>query len=528
MRRAILLLLALALLLSGCVRKQAQPSLQELLKLDELSSLAAPPAEEPQGPQTAGDPLPSTGVWVDESVYTPRAQAAAKYTRPEGDLCRYMPGQGTVYPYCAGENQYGFCTADGTLVTDPIFSEMTCVGDNDSNVPILSARAHIEMQDKASCCAIAMDGSFMTDSCYTGFSCHNGQLRCTRSDMYMEYDLLDLQGNLLISKQGEDVTIAPGAIDDLLPVSYLREDSGDLYIEYVYYNPDGERVLGPYRMAGPFSDGLACVSEDNLRYGYIDRTGSWVLEPIYTRWCDFQDGRATPELNDSCVLIDTEGNILLETSRDSYLNRWGDFYTAETDSYLYLYDRDGSELYYFDGNWGFLTQDVLCASYDGGYALRSLDDPDRVVQLSKGEMSTYPTEGAIYVDGRFLKGYVTDDHEHRVRYWVSEDLQHTGYAPLPDYVGNYWWEGSASVFCRPYAEGTLTDLMTGETYYPVFEQSRVLIFTGDGELVWTCSPNVHLAIIGGRLGVVTDRDCTYYEQDGSVSFRFPFFVLPDD
>ena len=134
--------------------------------------------------------------------------------------------------------------------------------------------------------------------------------------------------------------------------------------------------------------------------------------------------------------------------------------------------------------------------------------------------------GAIYTDGRFRKGYVMDDHENAIRYFVSEDLLYTDQVPLPEQERSY--ELRDGLFCLPEAGGVLDDLWTGETYYHVYEAHRLLIFREDGTLLWSVSPNAGVAVFGGRLGVVTDRDCAYYEQDGALSFRFPFFVLPDD
>ena len=34
----------------------------------------------------------------------------------------------------------------------------------------------------------------------------------------------------------------------------------------------------------PFSEGLAAVSLDGEKYGYIDKTGEFVIPPIYDRW----------------------------------------------------------------------------------------------------------------------------------------------------------------------------------------------------------------------------------------------------
>ena len=324
MRRAILLLLALALLLSGCVRKQAQPPLQELLKLDELFSLAAPPeeppaptVEEPLAPQTAGDPLPSTGVWVDESVYTPRAQAEAKYTRPAGDLSRYVPGQGPVYPYCAGENQYGFCTAEGVLVTDPIYEEIGVLNVYDSLGFSLLYRVIPHPSgpdDRPQYGVVAADGSFAIDCTYDSVFFDEENIKCTRGEMTEEYDLYDRQGRLLLSARGLDYTFSAEFPEERRGEWFLVYSYTDSPLENYYVSADSRR-LGPYFYTYPFSEGLACVSEDGSTFGYIDETGAWAITPRYnmsfTHDPQFRNGRAIQNTDDGDVLIDRAGNILI-------------------------------------------------------------------------------------------------------------------------------------------------------------------------------------------------------------------------
>ena len=531
MRRAILLLLALALLLSGCVRKQEQPSLRELLKLDELSSLAAPPAEEPLPPQTAGDPLPSTGVWVDESVYTPRERVEAIFTRPEGDLSRYVPGQGTVYPYCAGENQYGFCSADGTLVTDPIYEQMGVLYDYDSrsDSPFYTVMPHPSGPDDwPKRGAVAADGSFVIDCAYDSVYLDEGDIKCTRGEMAEDYDLYDRQGHLLLSAKGLDYTFSADFPEERRGDWFLVYSYTDSSPENYYVNADSRR-LGPYFYTYPFSEGLACVSEDGHTFGYIDETGAWAITPRYnmsfTHDPQFRNGRAIQNTDDGDVLIDKAGNILI-ACHSNCLHPTADGYYVQRDDVTENYDRDGSLLSTEDVHGYYLDDDVLCVWDESGYTLRSISHPDRQAHLPAKDMS--PMRGAIYTGGRFRKGYVMDDRENAIRYFVSEDLLYTDQVPLEELERDYEQRYRYGLFHMPEAGGVLNDLWTGELYYTVYASRRVLIFSEDGALLWSGSPNAGVAIFGGRLGVVTDRDCAYYEQDGSVSFRFPFFVLPDD
>jgi hypothetical protein len=52
-------------------------------------------------------------------------------------------------------------------------------------------------------------------------------------------------------------------------------------------NRRGDIVIEPtFADAGDFFDGLAVVSvekDGNTRSGYIDKSGQWVIQPVYTR-----------------------------------------------------------------------------------------------------------------------------------------------------------------------------------------------------------------------------------------------------
>ena len=527
MRRVVSLLLLLAVLLCGCGRAPEQSvPLEELLKPDHLPE---PPAPEPPAPQTADDPLPSSGVWTDESDYTPRETPKAKYSRPEGDLSRYVPGQGPLYPYYAGECQFGFCTADGALLTDPIYEQIGVRNGPDSDKPFWVVIPHPESpEDLPLCGAVSADGSVVIDCSYDSISGTGEYLKCARDEFYTDFDLYDREGRLLLKANGLDYAFSGEVPEERRGELFRIYELGPERPENYLVSPDGSR-LGPFRSVSDFSEGLACATEDYEHWGYIDETGDWVITPRYNfpfgNETNFRDGRAIQNTDDGDILIDRAGNILL-ACHSNCMYRQGENFGVRWEEFTAIHDRDGNELYRIEGDWYFLDNDVLCDWEEGsGYTLRSLTDPERQAQFPAACES--PSHGVIYAGGKLLKGFVADDSEQRIRYWVSEDLEHMGYAPQPPVNWDSDYNNRYGLFRQPSGGRDISDLWTGERYYTIYEKSVVLIFSEDGELRWTCPLNSRIAIIGGRLGVVTDRDCAYYEPDGSVSFRFPFFVEQD-
>ncbi len=55
----------------------------------------------------------------------------------------------------------------------------------------------------------------------------------------------------------------------------------------------GKWVISPvYRQVGNFSEGLASVEEEGGKAGFIDRKGKFVIEPVFDKALEFRDGKA--------------------------------------------------------------------------------------------------------------------------------------------------------------------------------------------------------------------------------------------
>lgn len=94
--------------------------------------------------------------------------------------------------------------------------------------------------------------------------------------------------------------------------------------EHILIRPDGSEYELPagYQLEG-YSDGMILLSKDG-RYGFIDYTGEWIAQPIYTAATPFVCGLATLKTEDGRVgMIDTEGNIVLQFTYD-YISQVSD------------------------------------------------------------------------------------------------------------------------------------------------------------------------------------------------------------
>jgi hypothetical protein len=120
-----------------------------------------------------------------------------------------------------------------------------------------------------------------------------------------EYGIINRRGEFVVSPQYQDIeplsdglfaaqtTKGYGFIDEagsiVVPFSYqdatsfseglaaVKKDSAWIFIDKSSHQPFQQT----FKNVSPFSSGLAAVSANDSTYGYIDKTGNWVIEPIY-------------------------------------------------------------------------------------------------------------------------------------------------------------------------------------------------------------------------------------------------------
>ena len=99
-------------------------------------------------------------------------------------------------------------------------------------------------------------------------------------------------------------------------IEYSNGISGDVIWKrphkWGYIDKSGKWVIEPkYKEAYPFSDGLAKVRSNGL-YGFIDRSGAWVIEPKYVDAESFSEGLAKVKVDDKYGYIDKNGTMVIE------------------------------------------------------------------------------------------------------------------------------------------------------------------------------------------------------------------------
>ncbi len=90
--------------------------------------------------------------------------------------------------------------------------------------------------------------------------------------------------------------------------------------EYSYYiDIDGNPVLdSKFFYTGPFSEGLAAVAGKDRKYGYINKSGEFVIPPAYSEAEPFSEGLAA-------VTVITETKYMESDRKIGYINKKGEY-----------------------------------------------------------------------------------------------------------------------------------------------------------------------------------------------------------
>lgn len=565
-RRIPAILCVLALLITGCSTKggtSAPPSAPEqskpaapdtTLQGTDPETTATPDTGTQAGTQTQSVTPGGFRVYTDSSRYTPYQAPQALYTRPKNvDLSDFHPenAHGAVYPYTASllyssspegysyesGGNYGFVDSTGTIVTDGTYRSIVPLREYDfmynalayqlplwvvkriKNAKVAGEEDGYEhIEGDMYCGVVAMDGSFSIPCEYRSIQALEDRFVCSRDWESKEFSVFDLTGKLLLSSS----QLNDGSRFDSYEIHY----SEGLYLvgycsysegtesRYYYLNEAGERVLGPYSDARPFSEGLAAVSTDGGNtYGYIDKSGSWVIGANYIYAGSFDDGRTDATLPDgTVVLLDRSGSWLFSSpvgwinrAPCGYVHRYLDGAgTTHND----FYDRDGKLLRAFSDDWECLSENVVYLSKVDSVEFSALDGsvPDLTVP-SVGWVNC----GAAVVEGQFMKGFLGYDYEASRMILVSEDLSAVYDIP------------KESTPAMPDLNGIIAtyDEVTGERWYLVRDGGKLLVYGEDGTLACAVEGN-NARIINRTVYRDTALACTYRSFDGELLFSYPF------
>lgn len=570
-KRIAVILCVLALLLAGCSKpgeaipetsdQSCVPSGPEPAQnteihrpTDEAAETGAPTEPDPTAlvPEESVAQSVTRGgykVHIDTSHYTPYQPPESKFIRPEGvDLSEFNPenANGPVYPYAtdvlysnneggygsASGYHFGFFDATGTLVTDGIYTNCAPFESWDyetevrTTLPLwLVSRAgeirlfHYEDENYSYDIPegtilqgiVAMDGSFCIPCEYLDVVAEEDRLICVRDYETKDYVVYDLNGNLLLTTDGLFDPSSEWKNFHYGEGLYVISNGYSLKKPEAYYvTESGQRVLGPYQSAKPFRDGIACVSVDGEKYGFIDKTGAWVIPPIYDSIDNFVAGTTIAREESRSLVIDREGNVLLEKTAGTmgYFSRSKYGFTYSEGEYSEIYDSDCNLLMSGYGDWFWLDETVFYRNQGNGSVLHSLDEaiPDLFVPNAR-----YLNKGHVYFEGSLHEGYVYEDSSEQVVMYVPLDL--SGWQQI-EKDRDDWYFGYINMY-------DTRDQITGEDFCFAREDGKWLIFNSSLEQVCTSDagfPNV----IDGMIRNLDGLSCTYMTMDGQLLFSFPY------
>lgn len=374
------------------------------------------------------------GVDTDYSGLTPyNADWEVKSYYFDEPLSELIPddGYGTVLPYVGDvlydadgevmQNRYGLCTAEGEIITKPVYSEVNELiyypDDYDYTNYVSSGMILISKYfegGNSKYAVAAADGSWITDYIYN-------YVYCMDSFAVAYYTEGDTDCYVTIDSNGKEVyPVAGGDLIADISEGFARVQRGEDQ-QYYFINISGDRVLGPYEDAMNFSEGVASV-KDESGWHYIDDSGNIVLDisSKYSYCWPFTNGYASLIVEEGGgVIIDKGGNVLVDKGLNYVGNGiWGDYTTYPT--------------CYYDSN-----ADFTLITYKGSEEIRYTGLDRYFYKQEDGGVTLFIAGGD---DGVFIEieGEVSIDN------WLNEDVLNissytsdTGYYGFIDLKGNF-------------------------------------------------------------------------------------------
>lgn len=535
------------------------------------------------GTETVSD-AGGTAIVVDFGSYSPRTPAPeAQYTRlREGPISDIEPGNyGLILPFAAdalySENELGysyqngrhcgFVTASGMIVCDPTYLGVTPVRVYDYStgtskaLPLWQFNRTVDVEvehvdeeygytwfnGRSVYGVVAMDGSFVLPCQFASIEgCENSFIGYVSWETN-EFEVYDLHGNRLFGSQElksryslDGYFYIRGSTANGESIYELSTEDGAFVLDSSGNVLPGFEALQEHGYIYEFSDGLASASPDSSRYGLIDYSGRWVIQPEYESvW--FAGGEwVIAKKNGWNTVMDRAGTVLF-TTEVGYLNYAGDGYFSFEPEYYSHTDSDKGKSCFFDssGNrilihprdeyWSYLGNDLFCRSYSEQYPGVLIRDVRTGKELQIDEASSVWNSRDYY-------GYSGYSGSDSYRYKGQPCLMAWGYI----YTNEETYEGYSrgwiiSLDLEILAEennlsiGQVQDVLTGEGYSYVQHDSGVMqYYRPDGSELGSFGREDSVRIANGYVQVSDERSARLYDPDGSLVFCYPLLNYMDD
>ncbi len=512
--------------------------------------------EQPETTAPTEDYRPQGNVTVDFSVYEKgeSTYVTSLYTLPEDEIGELLPlsSPKTLYPYAGDitrnyygyveEYLYGLADSSGTLITKPIYNNISLLKDYDTGetlpywvLSIASKERYSEGDDdyeyfyaRIKYGLVSMDGTFYLDCIYDTIRLDDGRILCGQdgepagTPPLME--AYDSHGTLCFSTARYDFGVplanCYGNYGEGLYVLYLKssDPNAEAYDSSCYFVTEkGEIVFGPFDSAYAFSDGMAVVDIGGYQYKYLRLDGT-MLPETYRYAGEFKNGIAEVNMNfsDDSAIIDKNGTRILSFSGYSSITADGYIiihsYNNATSEFTRCYDKSGRFL------WEINVPDPNVISEDLYYY--EANDRINLCSVSTGRTVSFP----LYYYPEYYD-HPTDPYIVVYAYNLDEDGYYTQHILTPD-LETFTEIRSLSVNFKE------------QVYLPSLNLNGIVIRTGDEVTLYesphniigtytvdeftsaTVCPNGTVSFCSNLWGALYDKNCKMF-------FRYAINAMDD-
>ncbi len=550
-------MLSLALLLPACGSAEENAG--------ENAGAPAETAEKALGDYVYADKV----VYTDYSQLTPYQKTEDVYVRygdepsydlvPADDYGTLVPFYGKALCDEGGWSGYylsGLCTMDGRVVVEPVYavaepfsyySEEENVG---KTLPLLRL-CKVEKGDfpadpnsgmpsgaRERYGVAAMDGSWYSGCIFSNvWACEkfvvgqlDGKALVLDAASGEELSSFDMEKEQYIYNVFEDGLV-------YLSTSWMEEDENGETVwrsAVKFYDLENNKEVGPFYGMGVFAEGLmpVKVEEDSL-WGYVDRTGSWVIPEQYEQAYAFSDGRAAVLLpgENSYVFIDESGAAVSEkiNSKNFYSIGQGWWSASDPDDYdtraylgpngeQLLAEQEGYTLNYAGLGCFYYTTDKEIVLLDGSsgrelfrYAL---------VLSGEADENHYVYANTIFSGERFIiseyHSWQDDEgnYDGESRYALLDRRGHVLYGPTEDYLFN------AADDYGQRSRGNYVIATNSQRMMTLLDKNGKVKFSMPGNWVEVFGDNV--------FQTVSEDACLLFDENGKVLLRISFADMLGD